>query len=309
MTEREACKILGIPPRSPIQEIKKRYRQLIMQVHPDIDPSSDKRSTYHAQMINTAYSLLKKTSSAREKSIPRTPGKHTPRQDGHAVWDAPVNKNAYMERPILHCIEDPYGTVLGHFCIARGKYLWTVDEDFPLFLLSIYRCSEQLLDKIDTQSHKAPPAAARQEFQAELSYLLAQQFIDGSRMLTEFAREEAADENGGKIFYVSAMLEPSDPAISLNKGEILYPAGVRDHRLYLKKGSGQGSGYLSFPDDRLYYIAIPLFEQKKVRVKIQATGERYNLHLWMRSLHSVPVATPGVPDRKIRQLLERYRLL
>lgn len=309
MTEREAYKILGISPGTPSHEIKKRYRQLIMQVHPDIDPSSDDRSTYQAQKINTAYSLLKKTSANGDKAIPRGQERPTPKQSSHAAWDAPVNKNAYMEREILHCVEDRYGTALDHFCIARGKYLWTPEEDLPLFLLSIYKCSEQLLDKIDAQRRKEPPAAARQKLQAELTYLLAQQFIDGSSLLKEFTREETADGDGNRIFYVPAMLEPSDTSLSLDKGETLYPSGIRRHRLYLEKRSGQGAGYLSFPDDRLYYIAVPLFEQKKVRVRIQAAGKRYNLHLWIKLLRQTPVTMPESLDLQIDRVLDRYRLL
>jgi hypothetical protein len=31
--------------------------------------------------------------------------------------------------------------------------------------------------------------------------------------------------------------------------------------------SGNELGYLSFVDDRLYYVVIPLFEQKKVQIE------------------------------------------
>lgn len=50
-------------------------------------------------------------------------------------------------------------------------------------------------------------------------------------------------------------------------GSTLYPAGVSNHRLYLRNKSGQIIGYLSFKDDRLYYVIIPLLEQNKAQVK------------------------------------------
>ena len=56
------------------------------------------------------------------------------------------------------------------------------------------------------------------------------------------------------------------------EGDYLFPAGIRDHRLYLKNAAGQELGYLSFRDDRMYYILIPLFEQRRVRVRIRVTG-------------------------------------
>ncbi|MBQ7370389.1 MAG: DnaJ domain-containing protein [Blautia sp.] len=36
MTEREACRILGIPEGAEQSVVKKKYRQLILRVHPDI---------------------------------------------------------------------------------------------------------------------------------------------------------------------------------------------------------------------------------------------------------------------------------
>lgn len=298
MTKREAYQILGLPPGAPFAEIKKTYRRLIAQVHPDTVPSTDGRSTHHAQRLNTAYGLLKKTSNP--------PKEHPPEKTAHAAWNAPVNEHAYMEREIWHCIGDHDGTSSSHFCIARGKYMWTAEEDLPLFLLSIYRCSEQLLDQIDARRPKDIPAPLRHQFQAELTYLLAQQFIDGSRLLGEFAREEAADKDGNRIFYIPATLEPSVPAPSLDKEETLYPAGLRHHRLYLKKRSGPRLGYLSFPDDRLYYIVIPLFEQKKVQIRIQAAGDRCHLHLWLKLLCHTSVTLPEDLGLQIRQILDRY---
>ena len=42
-------------------------------------------------------------------------------------------------------------------------------------------------------------------------------------------------------------------------------------RVYLKDDDGEELGYLSFRDDRMYYIVIPLFEQRRVRVTIQVS--------------------------------------
>lgn len=50
---------------------------------------------------------------------------------------------------------------------------------------------------------------------------------------------------------------------------VIYPAGITNHRLYVRNRSGEILGYLSFKDDRLYYVVIPLFEQKAVQVKMQ----------------------------------------
>ncbi len=95
-----------------------------------------------------------------------------------SAWNAPLNKNAYRERDVLCYAEDYDGVVLGNFCVAKGKYLWTTEEDFPLFLLSAYQCGKHILDECDEHFHGGDAPVARQRIQAELTYLLTQQFIE-----------------------------------------------------------------------------------------------------------------------------------
>ena len=71
MTIKEAYQILGIPVGTDFYEIKKRYRQLMLQVHPDScepfvsrEPSmSCAPSVSCAQEITAAYSVLKRSVS------------------------------------------------------------------------------------------------------------------------------------------------------------------------------------------------------------------------------------------------------
>jgi hypothetical protein len=296
----------------------------MMRVHPDIGISHKNSYAYTAQEINIAYSILKKHEFPDNVEKSHTSG----------TWNAPLNPNAYITREILHPVEDYDGTILGNICIAKGKYLWTTEEDFSLFLLSLYNCSKQLLDDIDSHLPQKADPAVRQQFQAELSYLLAQQFIDGTSLLSAFAKRSNVDQDGNLIYYMSAMLEPTVSAkalfAALSQSEVLYPSRVWHHRLYLKSKTGNEIGYLSFPDDRLYYIVIPLFEQKRAQVKIQVTdpanlsgsafgssprshrqqhslSRYYPLHLWVR----IPAArTDTMPESltlQIQHLLERYR--
>ncbi|HJA91983.1 MAG TPA: J domain-containing protein [Candidatus Eisenbergiella merdipullorum] len=324
MTEQEAYRILGISPGADEADIKRRYRKLMMRAHPDAgleNPIDD------ARKINAAYTLLKKrTPQGGPGSAGRTSGGRQDRQEEKSsAWDAPVNIHAYTERDILHYAEDREGTVLGSFCIARGKYLWKTQEDFPLFLLSIYRCSSQILDEADGILKRADAPAIRPRIQAELSYLLAQQFIDGTSLLKELAHQEMTDASGQPVFRVSAMLESgktvSGPQLhtppALCPGETLCPSALRQHRLYLKDRSGREVGYLSFPDDRLYYTIIPLFEQRRARVRIrvsskQPSGSRYarcyqNLDLWLKLSQEKLSGPPESLNLQIERLLERYR--
>ncbi len=314
MTIKEAYQTLGLLPGSPLQEVKKQYRKLMRQAHPDAGVEG--RICY-AKEINAAYAKLKETafSTDLEKSCKQVDDISKRREN--AAWNAPVNRNAYAKREILQYVEDMNGAVLGDFCVARGKYMWTIEEDFPLFLRSLYRCSERLLDEADASLCKEASPANRQIFQAELTYLLAQQFIDQAELLPVIVREKKADSEGNRIFYISAMLETQDTAISLQPGEPLYPCRIRCHRLYLQNQESREMGYLSFLDDRLYYIVVPLFEQKAVRIRLRVAEKqssrkkaftRYqNLHVWIKLSDKDCTRLPENLSLQIEQLLDEYK--
>ena len=321
MTAQEAYQILGIPWKTEKREIKKRYRQLMMQVHPDVGGSSQESFKHSAQEINIAYAVLMKGKRAGEENAPSNAPQdrkqHTAKSKKNTAWDALVNARAFMEREVLQYAEDYDGTVIGNYCVARGKYLWKTDEDFPLFLLSLYKCSKNLLDGIDERLHGNEIPSNRQQIQAKLTYLLAQQFIDGSAMLEELAKKEESGSDGEKIFYIFYMLELTSGAEPIKVDEAIYPSKVRNHKLYLKNQAGKELGYLSFFDDRLYYIVIPLFEQKRVQVKLQVaqpnaekkrnkTVRYQNLHLWIKLPERNKSRMPENLNMQIEELLGKY---
>ncbi len=460
MTEKEACKILGLPLGASGETIKKRYRQLMLQTHPDGEAWERESYAYSASEINQAYAFLTwersggagvrggrgkgagerdggtaageknrggssgrgagdRGSSSRDGGERRSGGfrdggerrGNSPRDErGHwSAWDAPLNENAFCEREVLHNVEDEDGTVLGNFCVASGKYLWTVQEDFSLFLQSVYRSCQSLLDGIDAKRRREALPGERQKVLSELFYLMVQQFIDATALLGQMAKEKTGAEKTGtektrtekngtdkagtektgaekngtdkagaektaaektnaekpqeagktaerdakknrtravppdekgsagnvsgasdekedpdRIFYLPAMLECRAGTPVLQTGEMLYPSGIRRHRLYLKNRTGQELGYLSFGDDRLYYVVIPLFEQQRVRVRIRAAGQMENrrsraartgagagryqrLHLWLKLAERQDGGMPENLNLQIERLLEDYR--
>ena len=167
------------------------------------------------------------------------------------------------------------------FTIARGKYLWSQDEEFPLFLKSVYQCGSELLKEADASQKREPDDSRRQRALGELTYLLAQQFIDVRSSLDELAKAVTVGDgftgrSTDRIWFLPAMLEygprSSYTGRELPKtGDLLYPSELRHRRLFLKDVSGEELGYLSFKDDRLYYIVIPLFEQRRVQVRIRVS--------------------------------------
>lgn len=322
MTKTEAFSILGLSPTAGKTEIKKRYRQLMTQVHPDVHESFREAYPYTAQEINTAYALLEKETPVFQNAD--ASGYHktasSPKKKS-STWNAPVNQQAYRNREILHYMEDMDGVVLGTVTIAEGKYLWQPEEDFPLFLLSIYKCSKEILDETEAASPVRISTEDRSRFQAELAYLLAQQFIDGTALLHSLGKKAGADKEGLPIFYLPSMLEPSVKAAGtraqgfpLKEGDSLFPSRIHQHKLYLKNQAGQELGYLSFRDDRLYYVVIPLFEQRRVKVKIRVprntvqkktkTAHSFcSIDLWVKLIPKGLKEMPENLNLQIQQLL------
>lgn len=316
MTPAEAGRILGISPKADIEQIKKQYRRLMHQFHPDVSGFSNTGYQYTAQEINLAYEVLKKGFADFQEDIFSGAEKKAASKNLH--WDAPLNQHAWTEREILHYAEDYEGNVIGNFTIARGKYLWTEEEDFPLFLLSIYRCGQELLDEIDGSLQRKERSSLRGKIQPQLTYLLAQQFMDSTALLKKLAKKVSPGEEENGIYYLPAMLEVTGGFSKFKGDESLFPSRLKDHRLYLKNSAGQELGYLSFSDDRFYYIVIPLFEQRRVLVKIKAAqtpassrkrnlSRYHSLHLWLKFAPKTEKQLLENLNLQIRQLLEIYR--
>ena len=337
MTRTRACQILGISANAERTEIKKIYRQLMHQVHPDTDAFHTIEYAYTVQEINEAYAFLckpgnvrgksarsgskdfsqkntysKKTSNASSSSRTGNTSSKSPKKKR---WNAPLNPTAYTERNIYHYVEDYDCSIIGSILLDTGKFLWQPEEDFPLFLKSIMECSKKLLDEAEQQTEYTPNPTRRAEVQAKLVYLLAQQFIDASETLKLLIKPSIKETCN--IYHIPAMLELSLQAPALPAGVTLYPAAITRHRLYLKTSDGQNAGYLSFHDDRLYYIVIPLFEQRRAQVKIRIAKEpqqkksrnsnRYkNLDFWLKVPHTTASTFPENISLQIKSLLHDY---
>lgn len=295
MTREEALRVLGLEGTPDKKLIKKTYRALMHSVHPDVQLNRPSEYAYSAREINAAYEYLMQAAAEREKV--RSRKKQTERKR----WNAPVNEGAYAEREIYQFIESYDGVRRERFCVAAGKYFWIPDEDYKLFLFSIYNLSRTLLEGFSE--------TVMNRYQGELAYLLFQQFIDPDKVLERYSTDDAG------IYYIPAMLESEGKRCLLKEGTALYPKGVKDHRLYVQSEAGKTVGYLSFADDHLYYAVVPLFEQKRVQVKIRISGSTFgnnnvrkvvvrSLDLWIRMLPSDQNEIMQSISTRIGQLLE-----
>lgn len=317
--------MLGLTEDADRAEIKSRYRQLMHKLHPDSRSEEKENYPYSAREINEAYGILVKGKGAKDSFIRRTKESTTSKAEWEAKrqhrqkknWNAPENPHAYCIRNIYQYVEDADGAVIGEFVITEGKYLWTIEEDFPLFLKSIFACSNRLLQEIEAKLEKSVREEERLKVQAELTYLLAQQFIDAPEILGHFSEPGRKKEAEDEIFYFAAMLELMDTVHDMRAGTPLFPAALKQHRLFLKKQSGEAAGYLSLKDDRLYYILVPLLEQKRAMVKIQVAAKqdranmrgrkRYkNLDFWIKVPRKYAGTFPESIGLQIENLLLSY---
>lgn len=142
MTRTQAYRVLGLTEDADRAEIKSRYRQLMHKLHPDSRSEEKENYPYSAREINEAYGILVKGKGAKDSFIRRTKESTTSKAEWEAKrqhrqkknWNAPENPHAYCIRNIYQYVEDADGAVIGEFVITEGKYLWTIEEDFPLFL-------------------------------------------------------------------------------------------------------------------------------------------------------------------------------
>lgn len=301
MTNKKALKILGLKETYTEEELKKTYRSLMIMTHPDSANEYD--YAYDASDINAAYEyLLKHGEIVHKKNQER-------KKKDKSQWNAVINNNAFYERDIYHEVEDADGNILDKVIIATGKYMWSKDEDFSLFLLSIYNCSK----KIITDSDERTGRDRSQDIflQGEIAYLLAQQYVNTSIILA-LTEDIGVDDDGLHMYKIKGMLERTDLRIKLTANEAIYPAAVQKHRLYVKSNNGV-VGYVSFKDDRLYYGIIPLFERKAVQVKMKLNGVKdskykksglYDIEIIIKCLKEDETRMIEAINLKIEKLLE-----
>ena len=324
MSVEQAYKILAVPRSADIKAIKKKYRKLMLKVHPDSLKSGKNTYQYSAQEINEAYSIIIKYLSDNKMSDyfnnsgdDKYSSEYTYDEEYYQNYNSYDydGGNWYTSRNIYHYAEGARGNITGSFVIAKGKYIWTIEEDFTLFIKSISESSDKLLSGIDNRRKGSISDTRRAVIKAQLAYLLAQQYIDAIYTLNELITPVKQDS--AQIFYIDSMLEMPANAPFLRAGMTLYPQSLKNHRLYLKTKSGNAAGYISFRDDRLYYIIIPLLEQKRAQVKVQiATRQdknntrhnvKYkNLDFWIKISDNNSGTFPESINMQIEEILTKY---
>ena len=302
MNIKQAYKILGLTGEEDIKLIKKKYRRLMHECHPDA--GKETADEERARKLNVAYDTVINNYKEIEHK-----NKKQKENTKKTKWSGKENPNAFVERPIYHNVEGFDGENIGTIEVAYGKYVWSLEEEFSLFLKSIFDTSKRILADIEEKNSIEPANHIKQEYLAKLTYLLTGQFIDSRYSLEKLSIVE------GEIYKVDAMLELDAKAMVPKPGTALFPAGIKDHKLYIRNRVGEIIGYLSFKDDRLYYVVIPLFEQKRAQVKMvvvpnklkSRTRKKYaDLDLQIKINNDMESRAVESIELKIKELLDEY---
>ncbi len=299
MNKHKACEILGILPDAGIEELKKRYHLLMVVTHPDSVSEHD--YPYEVHEINRAYEYMLdhlEEEQIREKTL----------ETKRIRWNAPVNPNAFAARPIYQYYEDEDGNRLGLMTVDQGRYMWIPDEEFSLFLKSLYTTAKEIIARDDEVKHI--DRSRDMSLMGDITYLIAGQFF-GADMAFSLMKWDESSES----YYSKAMLELAPGKSAPNDGDILIPGSVRDHRLYLRDKGGHELGYLTFKDDRLLFGIIPLFERRAVKLKAvvhndpkhkrSARPKSVDVDLWLRHDEKTQTSAIESINLQIQTLLDQ----
>ncbi len=295
MNLNQARRILGITPEDDKAAIKKKYRRLMGQFHPDAQIADNagagaSDSIRKAQELNEAYEYLKKHTSVFQRSDAKAKGTGSRRTGGtgdrtESIWkDRPpkpqwtgkINEKAFCERNVYlrYSMDIAENTDKLYYQASRGRFLWNPEmEDFTLFVTSLHHATRELLEQVEEKaSHSTTDRFA---VQSKLFYHLSAQFTDPVMILPKIAKPEKTDETGRQIYHFHTSLgsDVTQPVYrqltALQSGDAIYPLAFRENKIIVCRQKQYPLGHLSFEDDRLYFSLIPLLQAKLAQVRMK----------------------------------------
>ena len=271
MTIQEAEKILGISSQNEERKIKIRFRSLMAKYHPDAIQSDEPEHIKRAQMINEAYTVIRKQIDANKKKEKKQ----------NIQWNAKIKKNAFAERIIF--MSNGFGEEheSGYYQVAKGRYEWEPElEEFDCFLHSILHLSLNLLEQAEEKLYTDNNCYISTEelkeirlpFQIRLFHLLAGQYVTPISSLRKIAEPECREEEK-EIYCFDTFLGMTEDGVGfhamekLRKGDMIYVSSMENNRINVIDDQRNALGHLSFADDQLYYVVIPILRKHQAQVK------------------------------------------
>ena len=233
MTQKNALDILGIEPGDTEEDIKKKYRRLMLIHHPDsVGRLADIEVS---KKINEAYRVVKEEGNLLQDGSKET------------QWSAKKNSEAFRRRSVYvdYSFLDKRIPVME---VAFGKYLWDpYIEDFKMLARSIAKVTGELADEYVINGSDA-----------DLFHLLMQEYIDPIFC----AKRAVGVEISGDIYsFVGEVgIDGSDKLHYLRENDVALRYRSNGNHIELYDDEIGDIGRLSYNDDSYYYIVNPILE-------------------------------------------------
>lgn len=242
MDKQEAYKILGLPEDTEVEYIRRRYRELMKQHHPDVTGSSSS-SLKKVQEATEAYRFLKSEGYLH-------PGK------AEHDWGIRENRRAFTKRTIF-MEEDLFGSEITIDTGIRGRYYWDPEiESFQMLLKSVGQEGVHILAPF---WEKLMDSKSQTQVQAKLLHLLLQEFIDPYETL-RLLYQSSEDEHENLRFCIPCHLKPKSKDINSIKAGPDIPVVAKGSILSIASPD-DFAGTISFQENFMHYVATPLVKQ------------------------------------------------
>ena len=255
MTLKEAYKVLGASKHDEDREIKTKYKKLLIMYHPDSDPNR-KRNPEDDKKIRQVIEAYKKIRESEGE----------PSFDSYEFsWDAFENKNAFSERNIYVQFK-MYDEDLPLSKMARGRFVWDPDmEEFRFFSKSVLEACKDVL--IDYQIASAPDKVK------DIFHLMMQEYVlpaDAARKIGNRVKEGEISETFSFIGFIKDTAADKRRS-GVRTGEPLNIFLREDRAVVEEIVTGKILGSVSFDEDELYYVILPLLDDPEVEARASIT--------------------------------------
>ena len=293
MNLQEAYRILGASPGEDPAQVKGKYRQLMLQHHPDAAGASgqdDLVALELAKQINEAFRLVKRQAlqeALADRGNPEgsaagtgTPsGKRSVRRRN--ILYVPQNRTALYVRSLY--IANPLHEEMPPIWVAEGKFFWDPDvEDFRLFLMSVNRVCMERINEVESSRgfysrDELPQPHLQDRVRRKLFHLLVQEYVNPRACLNRLCTDIRPGKDGFPEYHVEGAAAFSSRSRRPSAQEILpwttvfvgqeLSVKMEESRLLVYDGD-YCFGHVFFDEDYWYYVVIPLVMQSVVRMKV-----------------------------------------
>ena len=304
MTIEQAYELLGVTKQQNEKEIKRKFRKLMAMHHPDVIGSNSPEQIKQAQRLNEAYALIKKAARKKPEIQIKRP-----------TWKAKVTETAFCERTVYMESVSWEGETPQMYAVARGRYEWEPElEEFPCFLRSVKEAALELLERAEyrkgiTWELRGVAKGTKFDYHLQLFHLLAGQFISPVACLDVLARLEEMDDKGRMIYKILAWVQQTD-RVRLQPGELLSVTGLKHNRIMVATSTGTPLGHVSFLEDSLYYVVVPILQHRKAQIKLVVREvekrKKTTVEVYLRMEETVEEIRHTDYNLRIAELVSRY---